>query len=338
MPTRRMIDPAIWQSETIAALTRNRRLLFIGLFSNADDQGRLRAHPALIRSLVFPYDDIPLDEIEADLQAIAEQGSIHLYEAGGKRCLQIVNWWKYQSPQWAYPSKISPPDGWADRLRYRKDNQVLTQNWKDPLPNGLPMAIGRGLDCGHRVRVRDSISDSSSDQGADAPAPNGAPPPKSKQGDEQEMQKPPKMADIPMTEGLRHFLDAFGRKRFATMIQKRALAECEREVGTGDFVAAIDWAARNNIRNVDSIIKAAKNWGKGKKRGNNHSGRSRQTDGSATLSPESAALSKALIGLTTGGGGGPGPPLPALSAADGSGGPDPPGTVARGGRDPPSTL
>ena len=58
MPTRRMIDPEIWQSETIAALTRDQRLLFIGLFSNADDQGRLRAHPALIRSLVFPYDDI----------------------------------------------------------------------------------------------------------------------------------------------------------------------------------------------------------------------------------------------------------------------------------------
>ena len=140
MASRRMVDPAIWQSETFAAYTYRQRVLFIGLFSNADDQGRLRAHPALIRSLVFPYEDITLAEIDADLQAIAEAGGIHLYEMGGHSALQVIKWWDYQKPQWAYASKITPPDGWHDRLRFRKDNEVHTDNWSDPLPN----IIGKG--------------------------------------------------------------------------------------------------------------------------------------------------------------------------------------------------
>lgn len=146
MATRRMIDPQFWQSETVGRWTFRQRLLFIGLFSNADDQGRLRAHPALIRSTIFPYDDIPLDEITSDLKALTS--SIILYQIEGHDYCQIAGWWKYQSPQWAYPSKIPPPDGWNDQLRYRRDSKVVTLNWPgipDSLPKRLPKAIGKGL-------------------------------------------------------------------------------------------------------------------------------------------------------------------------------------------------
>lgn len=129
MPTRRMIDPSFWQSESMANLSRDQRLLFIGLFSNADDQGRLKGHPAIVRSLVYPFDDIGASEIESDLKALADIGSIIFYEVNSRRIIQIVNWWKYQSPQWAYPSEYPPPEGWQDRLRYRKNGQVITENW-----------------------------------------------------------------------------------------------------------------------------------------------------------------------------------------------------------------
>lgn len=149
MPTRRMIDPRLWQSETLAKLTLGQRLLFIGLFSNADDQGRLRAHPALIRSLVFPYDDTPLDQLETDLQAIADAECIQLYETEGRRCLQVINWWHYQKPQWAYPSQIPSPEGWQDKLRYRQDKQILQENWPErvtkPSPKSLSKALAKAL-------------------------------------------------------------------------------------------------------------------------------------------------------------------------------------------------
>jgi len=129
MASRRMIDPQIWQSETFAGLTLRQRLLFIGLFSNADDQGRLRGHPSLIRSMVFPYEDVSLADIKTDLAAIAGVESIVVYPVDGKDCIQIVKWWQYQAPQWAYPSKIEAHPLWTDRLRYRKNNQIQKQGW-----------------------------------------------------------------------------------------------------------------------------------------------------------------------------------------------------------------
>jgi hypothetical protein len=176
MASRRMIDPSIWQSETMASLTMRQRLLFIGLFSNADDQGRLRAHPALVRSLVFPYDDVSLEDIADDLAQLTRVECVFLYDANEKRCLQIVNWWSYQSPQWAYPSKIPAPEGWQDKLRYRQDNQVITDNWRNgvlpkALGKTLPKEVGKALDCTDSIRVSTSTSISSTN--GEAPPPDG---------------------------------------------------------------------------------------------------------------------------------------------------------------------
>lgn len=149
MPTRRMIEPAIWQSESMGRLTIRQRLMFIGMFSNADDQGRLRASAPVIRSAVFPYDDISLAEVESDILAISNERCILLYDVNGSRFEQIVNWWKYQKHQWAYPSGIPKPDGWIDRLRYRKSGKVITENWDDftqePSIDQNRIEVGKGL-------------------------------------------------------------------------------------------------------------------------------------------------------------------------------------------------
>lgn len=134
---RRMIDPSFWQSETIAELDIETRYLFIGLFSNADDQGRLRAHPALLRSLLFKFDDVGLDYIERRLTCLEKSGLdpfIQTYEVDNRKYIQILNWWRWQHPRWAYPSDWPAPQGWEDRLRYRKGNKVVKANWDEPKP------------------------------------------------------------------------------------------------------------------------------------------------------------------------------------------------------------
>jgi len=131
MPTRRMIDPSFWQSESMAELNEGERLFFLGLISNADDQGRIRGHPALLRSLIYPFDDISTEIIEARIEVLSNINCIFVYETNGKRAIQIIKWWDYQSPQWAYPSKMDPPPDWSDRLRYRSDNKVHQENWNN---------------------------------------------------------------------------------------------------------------------------------------------------------------------------------------------------------------
>ena len=162
-----MIDPALWQSETIAGLTIRQRLLFIGLFSNADDQGRMKAHPSLIRSKLFPYDDISLDDIAGWLQSLVTGDFITMYANSGKDYLQICNWWKYQHPRWAWPSEHPAPEGWQDRVHYRQGNKVITQNWDhsdailpDESGDDEPTVVPPRLQNGATVEPAPSISGS----------------------------------------------------------------------------------------------------------------------------------------------------------------------------------
>jgi len=190
-----MIDAAFWQSETVARLTIRQRLLFVGLFSNADDQGRMKAHPLLIRSVVFPFDDIPSEQMEADIDALAELGCIILYEADGKHLLQIPNWWKYQHLRWAWPSELPAPDGWDDRLKYRQGNNVVQENWEpnesqppathEPAKNDVivePERDQNEVTVTSAPSIRDSGRDSIREEGrAQAPPslPSGVPDPAS---------------------------------------------------------------------------------------------------------------------------------------------------------------
>lgn len=96
MARRRMIDPNFWQSEDVAKLNIRQRLLFVGLFSNADDEGKLRGNPAFVRSLIFPYEDISISDIEDDLNIIEKVASLSQYEVEGNKYIKLINWTKFQ--------------------------------------------------------------------------------------------------------------------------------------------------------------------------------------------------------------------------------------------------
>ncbi len=52
----RTIKPEFPQSESMGAVSRDARLLFIMLFTLADDEGRLRGNSRMLASILFPYD------------------------------------------------------------------------------------------------------------------------------------------------------------------------------------------------------------------------------------------------------------------------------------------
>ena len=140
MAKKRMIHRSLWKSETLAACDMTTRLLFIGIVTNADDQGRLQSHPALLRSEIFPFDDIALKTIEHGLRRLEEQKSLICYTAGGKALVQVAHWWEYQQPRWAWPSDLPAPSGWTDRIRYRQGNNVIESNWPRNRTSASPEA------------------------------------------------------------------------------------------------------------------------------------------------------------------------------------------------------
>jgi len=125
-----MIDSAMWQNEKFATLPPMARLLQIGIINHADDQGRGKAHPSLLRAQVFPYDDVTLSDILDWLRMIQSNGTIMLYSADGKDYYQMCNWWQYQAHQYAMPSDYPKPEGWQDRIRKTlTKGQIVTCNW-----------------------------------------------------------------------------------------------------------------------------------------------------------------------------------------------------------------
>jgi hypothetical protein len=104
-----MIDPNIWMSEDVGKLNLFERLLLIGMFSNADDEGKGRANPPLIRSIIFPYDDIPISDIEAALEKLKQYICIEIYEVDGSRYYKFSNWKKWQRVDKIQKSIIPEP-------------------------------------------------------------------------------------------------------------------------------------------------------------------------------------------------------------------------------------
>lgn len=131
--TRRILDSSIWTNEHFGEMPMMARLLLLGIINHADDQGRIKAHLVFLRSQIFPYDDVTTQQIDDCLELIEANGTIVVYEATGKRYIQLLNWWEYQSLQFAQPSDYPRCDEWQDRIRYNaKGGMTLTCNWVTP--------------------------------------------------------------------------------------------------------------------------------------------------------------------------------------------------------------
>lgn len=101
------------------------------MWANADDQGRLCGDPEEIKYAICPnIDHITKADIPGILQELAQNDLIKLYQSPRSAAVQILDWWDVQRLQWAWPSEYEPPEGWPDRLRYKKGAAtVITQNW-----------------------------------------------------------------------------------------------------------------------------------------------------------------------------------------------------------------
>ncbi|MFC3902537.1 hypothetical protein SAMN05421749_103293 [Acinetobacter marinus] len=95
MARARNIKPSFFQNEDIVELSCEARLLFIGLWTLADREGRLENRPKKIKMSLFPADEINVSEL---LSNIHKLGFIKLYNINETDVIQITNFSKHQSP------------------------------------------------------------------------------------------------------------------------------------------------------------------------------------------------------------------------------------------------
>lgn len=107
MARKRMIDPNIWQSEDFSKLSTLAKLVFIGLFSLADDEGRGRCNPVYLKSTLFPYEEgIRSADIDKTLSEISSNMSVIFYSCDGSNYYSLYNWNTWQKIDRPSESKI----------------------------------------------------------------------------------------------------------------------------------------------------------------------------------------------------------------------------------------
>jgi len=156
MSRQRFIYPEIWRSEQFLALSMQARLLFIGIFSTADDYGRHKASALSLKAEVFPADACTPEQITAWRTEIAERGMIRLYvDDDGSEILDIPSWAKFQKPRHVSESRMPEYPG-AGELRTATANPRQTAGETPSTPGAPPADDGCGVEKSGVVFARTS--------------------------------------------------------------------------------------------------------------------------------------------------------------------------------------
>lgn len=108
MARSRNIKPGFFTNDRLAELPPLTRILFAGLWTIADRDGRVEDRPKRIKALCLPFDDVDIDTALSQL-AQGKDPFIIRYEVDGVKYLQITSWRRHQSPHVNEPESCIPP-------------------------------------------------------------------------------------------------------------------------------------------------------------------------------------------------------------------------------------
>ena len=177
MARARGIKPGFFRNADLAELPVEARLLFIGLWTLADREGRLKDRPKQIKMEIFPADSFDCDAL---LSSLAGTGMLVRYEIDGIRYLQIKNFGKHQNPHRDEQASTIPAQGSTGVIEpsetTKHDASTMQTPCKPDVSTMLPRLTPDSglLTPDSRLLTPDSLTDTHS--AIYAPDPTDAPP------------------------------------------------------------------------------------------------------------------------------------------------------------------
>jgi hypothetical protein len=132
MSRARNLKPKFFKNEDLASLPFEYRILFQGLWCEADREGRLEDRPKRIKAEVFPYDEV---DVEAGLSKLHASGFIERYEVNGTKYIQVVAFLKHQNPHCKEAASTIPAQ--CKPGASRKNTGTSPADSLNPLPDSL---------------------------------------------------------------------------------------------------------------------------------------------------------------------------------------------------------
>ena len=106
----RTLKPEVWMSAQVMNLEHSSRLLFIGLITQADDEGRGSADVRRMKAAIFGGDDVTSTDVRRWLDEISKQGLCVIYNDEKHGLLYALpSWPQHQSIDRPRKSQYPPP-------------------------------------------------------------------------------------------------------------------------------------------------------------------------------------------------------------------------------------
>lgn len=110
----RSVKPGLFASYTLAQVPIEARYLYVGLWTEADDTGRLIDSPKRLAGAIFPHDTrVGERHVDGWLASLQDVGAIFRYVAKGGRYIAIPQWLEHQRISHPTPSQLPAPDSGA---------------------------------------------------------------------------------------------------------------------------------------------------------------------------------------------------------------------------------
>ncbi|WP_427017830.1 hypothetical protein ACQCSX_04245 [Pseudarthrobacter sp. P1] len=138
----RNLKPDFWTDEKLVELEVWERLLFIGLWNFADDQGYMPYSPKRIKMQVFPADSL---DVSRGLQSLISIGALTLYDSESGQVLHVTNWSKHQKVSNPSRSKYDEMDLTLADTEPEKPRKHAEFTPEIPEPYANPPESSRGL-------------------------------------------------------------------------------------------------------------------------------------------------------------------------------------------------
>lgn len=106
----RQFKPSFFTDDKVSKLSRDARLFFLGVLSEADDEGRLVDSPKRLAGVVFPFDDdVTPRKVAKWIDELVDQQMVLRYTHEGGGFLYVRKFKDHQKMSHPTPSTLPPP-------------------------------------------------------------------------------------------------------------------------------------------------------------------------------------------------------------------------------------
>lgn len=110
MPRSRMVKPEFFDDEKLSEISRDARLLFIGLWVNSDDYGVVKGNHKWLKSKIYPYDEISPHQFTKWIKELEAQDCIRAFKTKGENYYWIRTFTVHQTINRPSATRnVSPP-------------------------------------------------------------------------------------------------------------------------------------------------------------------------------------------------------------------------------------